>query len=293
MELNSVKTPELDQILIPPGVKGWYKGVMETFGFTQKKFLTLPEKSRHRHIIDWLSAFYQKLITNRVNPAVFDDFCSRYEAILKWINSPLPIRPGQGTRPQIEYISNAIQFHRLAAGIILRDDKLLEPVNFQDRETPPIKLLKMEYQVALDGLRSLFNVGSIFRNCDAAGIQTIILGNTMGKEHPHVRKTSMGTHEWINQEKTSDLAQTLLDKKNQGFQIIGVETIPGSIPCHKYSWPEKAVIVFGNEEYGISSHVMQAVDDYIHIPMLGKKNSLNVANASAAVFFQAIFSFNP
>ena len=266
---------------------------METFGFTKKKFLTLSEKSQHQHIIDWLSAFYQRLITNRAKPADFDDFCFRYQAILKWINSPLPIRPGQGTRPQIEYVSNAIQFHRLAAGIILRDDKLLEPIRFCDRETPLLELPDMEYQVALDGLRSLFNVGSIFRTCDAAGIRTIILGSTMGKEHPHVRKTAMGSHEWIIQEKTSDLAQTLLKKKSKGFQIIGVETISGSIPCHKYIWPEKAVVVFGNEEYGISSHVMQAVDDYVHIPMFGKKNSLNVANASTAVLFQAIFSFSP
>ncbi len=265
---------------------------METFGFTKKKFLTLPEKSQHRHIIEWLSAFYQKLITNRVNSSGFDDFCSQYKTILKWINLPFSTCPDQNTRPQIEYISNAIQFHRLAAGIILRDEKLLEPVNFCDKAATSLKLPDIEYQVALDGLRSIFNVGSIFRTCDAAGIQTIILGSTMGKEHPHVRKTAMGSHEWITQEKTSNLAQTLLKKKSQGFQIIGVETISRSIPCHRYNWPEKAVIVFGNEEYGLSSHVMQAVDDYVHIPMFGKKNSLNVANAATAILFQAIFSFS-
>ncbi|MCP3944275.1 MAG: RNA methyltransferase [Desulfobacteraceae bacterium] len=265
---------------------------MDTFGFTKKKILSLSEKNRHRHIIDWLSAFYQKLAANRIKKTVFDDFCSRYETILKWTNLPLPLRPDQGTRPQIEYISNAIQSHRLASGITLRDDTLLEPTTFQDRTTSTIQLPDMEYQVALDGLRSLFNVGSIFRTCDATGVRTLILGNTLGKEHPQVQKTAMGAQEWVPQEKTSDLAKTLVTKKEQGFRIIGMETVPGSIPCHKFAWPSKCVVVFGNEEYGISSHVMPVLDDIVHIPMFGKKNSLNVANAMATVLFQAIFALS-
>ncbi|MBU0972491.1 MAG: hypothetical protein KKC20_17730 [Proteobacteria bacterium] len=263
---------------------------MDTFGFTQKKFLSLSDKNRHHHIIDWLSAFYQNLAASRVKQMTFDDFCSRYEVILKWADLPLPLRPDPGTRLQIEYISNAILFHRRASGMILRDDTLLEPAAFRDKAAPAMPLMNMEYQIALDGLRSLFNVGSIFRTCDAAGVKCVILGNTPGREHPHVQKTAMGTQEWIPQEKTSDLATTLLEKKNQGFRIIGVETMPESVPCHAYAWPSKAVLVFGNEEYGISTHVLPVMDDLVHIPMFGKKNSLNVANAVAAILFQAVLS---
>lgn len=262
---------------------------MDTFGFTKKKFLCLAEKNQHRHIIGWLSAFYQKLATNRVTAAGFEDFCARYETILGWIHLPLVPRPGQGTRPRIEYISNAVHLHRLAAGTPLRDDTLLDPITCQDRPTPGIKS-PIQYQVALDGLRSLFNVGSIFRTCDAAGIRSVILGNTLGKEHPQVQKTAMGAQEWISQETTSDLAQTLVEKKRQGFRIIAVETTARSVPCHEFAWPPKGVVVFGNEEYGISSHVMPAVDDTVHIPMFGKKNSLNVANAAAVILFQIVLS---
>jgi tRNA G18 (ribose-2'-O)-methylase SpoU len=263
---------------------------MDTFGFTQKKFLRLPEKSRHRHIIDWLSEFYRKLAANRVTDAAFEDFRSRYETLLKWTDCPLPPCPGQGTRPRIEYISNAIHRHRLASGITLRDDTLLEPITFWDRTTPGVKIPDVQYQVALDGLRSLFNVGSIFRTCDAAGVRSVILGNTLGKEHPQVQKTAMGAQEWITQETTSDLAQTLIEKKSQGFRIIGMETIPGSIPCHEFAWPSRGVLVFGNEEYGISSHVLPVMDDIVHIPIFGKKNSLNVANAVAVILFQIVLS---
>ena len=263
---------------------------MDTFGFTQKKFLCLAEKNQHRHIIGWLSAFYQKVATNRVETAAFEDFCSRYETIIRWIHLPLAPRPAHGTRPWIEYISDAIQFHRKAAGTSLRDDTLLDPITFRDRTTPDVKLPNIHYQVALDGLRSLFNVGSIFRTCDAAGIRSVILGNTLGKEHSQVQKTAMGAQEWISQEKTSDLAQTLVEKKSQGFRIIAVETAVSSVPCHEFAWPPKGVVVFGNEEYGISSHVMPMVDDTVHIPMFGKKNSLNVANAVAVILFQIVLS---
>jgi 23S rRNA (guanosine2251-2'-O)-methyltransferase len=265
---------------------------MDSFGFTRKKFLSLAEKNQHRHLIAWLSGFYQKLATNRVEITAFDQFCSQYETLLGWIKAPSPIRPSQGTRRQIEYISDAIQFHRKASGTPLRDDTLLGQISLPDRTIPGEPLLNTEYQVALDGLRSLFNVGSIFRTCDAAGVRSVILGNTLGHEDPRVQKTAMGAQKWVTQEKTSDLAQTLMEKKKQGFRIIGLETIPGSIPYQEYTWPSKAVFVFGNEEYGISSHVMAALGDIVHIPMFGIKNSLNVANAMAVILFQAVLSPN-
>ncbi len=147
-----------------------------------------------------------------------------------------------------------------------------------------LKLLNCH--LALDGLRSLFNTGSIFRTCEAAGFNSIILGNMPGKEHPGVQKTAMGAHKWIDQEKTEDLAQTLIDKKLEGFQIIGIETIKDSISCHDFAWEKNTIVVFGNEEYGISSHVMDSCDKIVSIPMFGRKNSLNVANAVAVICFQ-------
>jgi len=266
---------------------------MDTFGFTRKKFLALAEKNQHRHLIAWLSVFYQKLATNRVEILAFGEFCAQYETLLGWIKAPFPTRPNPVTRGQMEYISDAIQFHRKASGTPLRDDTLLGKISLPDRTIPGEPLPDIQYQVALDGLRSLFNVGAIFRTCDAAGVRSVILGNTLGKEDPRVLKTAMGAQEWITQEKTSDLAQTLMEKKKQGFRIIGLETIPGSIPCREYAWPSKAVFVFGNEEYGISSHVLAALDDIVHIPMFGIKNSLNVASAVAVVLFQAVLSLTP
>lgn len=268
----------------------WYKTGMKTFGFTQKKFLSLTEQGRQKHLITWLSGIYQAISTGRVPPDRLALFYAEYRGITAWMDSPCPAIPtSESARGWLVFVSDLIQVYRTASGNSLRDHDLLEKIATHDRPMPEIPHPDMDYQVALDGLRSLFNVGSVFRTCEAAGIGTIILGNCLGKEDPRVRKTAMGSHDHIAQEHTTDLADTLAGRKEQGFRIIGVETVDDSIPCHHYAWPSKAVVVMGNEEYGISPHVLGTADDIVHIPMFGRKNSMNVANALSAVLYQAVF----
>ena len=265
---------------------------MDTFGFTKKKLISLYPETRNKHIISWLSGFYQKLTTNRVNPDTLDLFTRQYNEILNWTGMKEFIRPESNTtRLWIESISDRIHFHRLATSIIVRDPDLLEKVQTNDVPLSPRQPL-FHCHLALDGLRSLFNVGSIFRTCEAAGFKSIILGSTPGKEHPGVKKTAMGAHKWVEQEKTNDLAGTLIEKKEKGFQIIGVETIQGACPFYDMPWKDKTILVFGNEEYGISSHVRKTCDSFVHIPMYGRKNSLNVANAVAVICFQVAGSLH-
>jgi len=259
---------------------------MDTFGFTKKKLKSLPIKTQNRHIIKWLTEFYQKLITNRINPVLIDLFTSQYQQILNWTEMNPFIKPeSNNIRLWIEIISDRIHYHRIATGNAIRDYDLLEKVQTNDSALS-CNHVDFDCHVALDGLRSLFNVGSIFRTCEAAGFNSIILGNTLGKEHPGVQKTAMGAHEWVEQEKTDDLAQTLLGKKEKGFQIIGVETIKEARPFNDMPWRKKTIVVFGNEEYGISSHVMETCDTFVYIPMFGRKNSINVANAVSVICFQ-------
>lgn len=258
---------------------------MDTFGFTKKKLTSLGPETRHKHLIHWLSRFYQKLTTNRVSPAGLALFCTRYNEVLGWSGMP-PFLPPDSThtRAWIEAVSDRIHYHRSATGQRVRDYDLLEAVQTKDLPQGG-KATEFNCHVALDGLRSLFNVGSIFRTCEAAGFKSIILGNIPGKEHPGVRKTAMGAHEWIDSEPTQDLAKTLLEKKAQGFSIVGIETMKTARPFYDFPWKKKTILVFGNEEYGISSHVMAACDDLAYIPMFGKKNSINVANAVSVVCF--------
>jgi tRNA G18 (ribose-2'-O)-methylase SpoU len=258
---------------------------MDTFGFTKKKLLSLCPETQHRHIIIWLSKFYKKLTTNRVNQASLDLFTHQYNELLNWTGMKCFIKPdSNNTRAWIETISDQIHFHRSVTDSTCRDYDLLEKVQTND-SLFSCSQIDIQCHVALDGLRSLFNVGSIFRTCDAAGFNSILLGNTQGKEQASVQKTAMGAQKWVKQKKTADLAQTLVEKKEKGYRIIGVETIKGASPFDDISWRKKTIIVFGNEEYGISSHVLKVCDEFVYIPMFGKKNSINVANAVSVICF--------
>ncbi|MCG8565781.1 MAG: RNA methyltransferase [Desulfobacterales bacterium] len=260
---------------------------MDSFGFTRKKFIRLREETRHSHVIKWLSRAYQSLRTNRMSPRGFETFGRQYNEVRSWMElSPLDL-PEPGGKAFLVFVSDAVQFHRGCLGLAPRDEGLLPSVIEQDRDPVASTRPGREILVALDGLRSLFNVGSIFRSCDAAGVKGLILGNTPGKEHPKVVKTAMGSQEWMDQEKAEDLYPCLMEKKAMGYTIIGVETVEQAQPVNEMEWPEKMVLVMGNEEYGISPQTLAACDAFVTIPMMGRKNSLNVANAASVVLFHA------
>lgn len=260
---------------------------MDTFLFTRKKFLRLKEHTRHQHILNWLTLIYQKLITNRIHITDLQLVYSNYAAILSWLAIQCPTIPeNDDTRSWIEFISDAAHFHRTQAGLVPRDYNLLEKVTAQDLTAQDHLTVGFDYHIALDGLRSLFNVGSVIRTCDAAGFKSVILGNTLGDEHPSVRKTAMDACKWVKQTRTADLAVTLTHQKSLGYPVIGIETIRNSRSFGEFSWPSKGILVFGNEEYGISSSVLKTCDAFVHIPMFGRKNSINVASAVSVVAFQ-------
>jgi len=258
---------------------------MDSFLFTKQKFLSLSTENQNRQIVNWLSGFYHKLTTNRMGRASLELFTRQYNEILNWGGMDPFIEPGaKTTRSWIECISDRIHLHRSATEYVLRDYDLLEPVQSEDAFLPMVPT-NINCHIALDGVRSLFNVGSIFRVCEAAGFKSVILGNTLGKDHPRVKKTAMGTEKWVEQEITADLAGCLSEKRKAGFRIIGIETIRHSCPFNTYSWQKDTIVVFGNEEYGISSHVMETCDDFVHIPMFGRKNSINIATAASVICF--------
>lgn len=242
--------------------------------------------------MNWLSGFYQKLTTNRISRASLNLFTRQYNEILSWAGMAPFAEPGSGhTRLWTECISDRIHLHRSATGRILRDYNLLEPVRTGDAGLSPA-LTDTNCHIALDGIRSLYNVGSIFRICEAAGFSSLILGNTLGKDHPGVKKTAMGAEKWVDEKIVTDLAGCLYEKKKAGYRIIGIETINASYSFYDYPWQENTIVVFGNEEYGISSHVMETCDDFVHIPMFGKKNSINIATAVSVICFQMATSLS-
>jgi len=137
--------------------------------------------------------------------------------------------------------------------------------------------------VALNNIRSLYNVGSIFRTADAFGVDKIILGGYTGvPPRKEITKVALGAEQYVKWEKSFNLHKKLLELKKQGFEIIGLENNNLKIKTsnlNKFKPKFPMVLVLGNEVNGITPSVLKEIDRFIEIPMKGIKESLNVSVA--------------
>ena len=143
--------------------------------------------------------------------------------------------------------------------------------------------------VVLDNIRSMHNVGSVFRTADAFLLQAIFLcGYTPQPPHRDINKTALGATEsveWIYYSQTSEAVQQL---KSNGYKVYGVEQTEQSISLENFnvSPEEKVAVVFGNEVEGVENAVLEACDGTIEIPQLGMKHSLNISVAAGIVLWK-------
>ena len=143
--------------------------------------------------------------------------------------------------------------------------------------------------IVLDNVRSLNNIGSIFRTADAFRLESIYLcGITGTPPNKEIHKTALGATEsvsWTYVEKTVDSIHIL---KKKGFLIYAVEQAEGSISLDEFifSSSKKIALVFGNEINGVDEEVMKHVDGCIEIPQFGTKHSLNIAISAGIVVWE-------
>ncbi|NQU63088.1 MAG: hypothetical protein HQ517_02225 [SAR324 cluster bacterium] len=230
---------------------------------------------------------YTSLISTQINEAALALVFNNLVQLRNWIGYPASILKIPTNRKYwLEFIADAFHEHQRATGLGLAEHDLLPHVLKGDRSSDQLWVPRLFYRVALDNLRSAFNVGSIMRLIDATGFESVMMTlKTPGLENKQVEKTAMGVASWIPQKKTDQMAADLRQLKVDGYHIIGVETVTGSASYQKYPWPKQGVVVMGNEEYGISQSILPVCDDFVHIPMSGHKNSINVANAFAVIAF--------
>lgn len=148
---------------------------------------------------------------------------------------------------------------------------------------------KYPVAVVLDNVRSMHNVGSVFRTADAFLINGIWLcGYTPKPPHRDIQKTALGateTVDWNYTEKTLDAVKHL---KDEGYRIIAVEQVEKSISLSDFSFDisEKIAVIFGNEVTGIDPLVLSFCDGSIEIPQYGMKHSLNISVAAGIVLWE-------
>ena len=147
---------------------------------------------------------------------------------------------------------------------------------------------KMPLVVVLDHVRSLYNVGSVFRTSDAFCLEAIYLcGITATPPHPEIHKTALGaedTVEWRHFDRTEDAVDML---KTQGYTVLAVEQCEGSTMLHRFC-PEKGkkyAVVLGNEVKGVQQQVVDSSDGCLEIPQFGTKHSMNVSVTAGIVIW--------
>ncbi|MFH1966357.1 MAG: RNA methyltransferase [Patescibacteria group bacterium] len=136
------------------------------------------------------------------------------------------------------------------------------------------------FYIVCDNIRSLENIGSIFRTADALVVDKIFLGGICGQPpHPKISKTALGAEKniaWEHQWQTWRIIDKL---KKEGVKIVALEQTSKSIPYLKFKPKFPLALVIGNEVKGVSTSVLKKSDQIIHLPMLGQKESLNVSVA--------------
>jgi len=138
----------------------------------------------------------------------------------------------------------------------------------------------MRLVVVCDNLRSRFNVGAIFRTSDGAGVEKIYLcGITPAPPHSRIAKVALGAEQSVPWEKCAKILPLLKRLHREGFYIIALEQTKKSIPYYRLKTKRPIALVVGPETTGLRSAVIRAASRAIEIPMLGKKESLNVSVA--------------
>lgn len=147
---------------------------------------------------------------------------------------------------------------------------------------------KQPLVVVLDHVRSLYNVGSVFRSSDAFRISGVCLcGITARPPHPEIHKTALGAEEsvdWRYFERTEDAVSWL---KEAGYTVLAVEQCEGSTMLQDFHRQpgRKYAVVFGNEVKGVQQQVVDSCDGCLEIPQYGTKHSLNVSVTAGIVLW--------
>lgn len=147
---------------------------------------------------------------------------------------------------------------------------------------------KMPLVVVLDDVRSMHNVGSVFRTADSFRVSEVILcGITGCPPHAELHKTALGAEESVNWRYFEKALDAVHHLKEDGFTVLSVEQVEHStkLPSFVPDRNKKYAVVFGNEVKGVHQEVVDASDGCLEIPQLGTKHSLNVSVTAGIVMY--------
>lgn len=154
---------------------------------------------------------------------------------------------------------------------------------------------KLNVTILLDDVRSLQNVGSIFRTSDGFAVEEIILCGITGQPpHRDIERTALGATQSIDWRYEKDILKAIEELRKEGYKIIAIEQAEGSTFLNNFTpiQEEKYALIFGNEVNGVSEEVMAVIDECIEIPQFGTKHSFNIVVSAGIVLWDFYAKLN-
>lgn len=143
--------------------------------------------------------------------------------------------------------------------------------------------------VLLDNVRSMYNVGAFFRAADGVGLQKLCLcGITAHPPKKAISKTALGAEDTVAWEHDWDAVKLIGEERRNGYEIVAIETSPQAIDLFEWQPNFPVCVVFGHEVDGLRPELLEIAGTHVRIPMLGQKNSLNVATAGGIVLYELL-----
>ena len=150
---------------------------------------------------------------------------------------------------------------------------------------------KLPLVIVLDDVRSLYNVGSVFRTGDAFRVEAVYLcGITACPPHPEIHKTALGGEDSVRWQYFSTAQEAVASLHQEGFFVYAIEQVEGSTKLQHLSLDpaRRYAVVLGNEVKGVHQEVVDQCDGCLEIPQFGTKHSLNVSVATGIVVWQFV-----
>lgn len=150
------------------------------------------------------------------------------------------------------------------------------------------KANKLPLIVVLDDVRSMYNIGSVFRTCDAFRVEALYLcGICQTPPSTEIHKTALGAEDSVTWKYFKTALEAVDDLKNNGYHVLSVEQVEHSTKLQTFTpEPRKYAVILGNEVKGVHQEVVDASDGCLEIPQLGTKHSMNVSVTAGIIIYK-------
>jgi tRNA G18 (ribose-2'-O)-methylase SpoU len=143
--------------------------------------------------------------------------------------------------------------------------------------------------IVLENVRSLFNVGAVFRTADAVAAAGVYLAGFTGTPpRKEIRRVALGAEESVPWRYAPDAPSAVRALRSRGVHVVALEQAAGSVDFREYAYRLPVAVVVGHEVEGVSPETLDVCEGAVHIPMLGEKVSLNVSVAAGVMLYELL-----